>query len=335
MATRSAKIDQKADLIWAIADKLTGVYKPHEYGDVILPLTVIRRFDCILSDTKDAVLQKYDEVKNLPMKDILLRKASKKDFYNTSKYTFERLMDDPDHIEENFREYLNKFSANVRDILEKFKFDGHITTMANKGIAKVFVNNFNLPESTAIIDLAYGRCRDDNSHWQNVLKYCKDGCFQAMIDEYIHMLKETAGFQSDGNQYQIVHDMMMDSLKIHTATYIADTYPDFKKRINGADRKSDGCRIRSSYAVGFTKDAGDNSKVVMRKENIRNAFNSPMRPFVLATTSIGQEGLDFHNYCRVIMHWNLPSNPIDVGRILRTFKIKKNVEVTDNGKIII
>ena len=182
-------------------------------------------------------------------------------------------------------------------------------------LAKVFVNNFNLPESTAIIDLAYGRCRDDNSHWQNVLKYCKDGCFQAMIDEYIHMLKETAGFQSDGNQYQIVHDMMMDSLKIHTATYIADTYPDFKKRINGADRKSDGCRIRSSYAVGFTKDAGDNSKVVMRKENIRNAFNSPMRPFVLATTSIGQEGLDFHNYCRVIMHWNLPSNPIDLSLI--------------------
>ena len=81
MATRSAKIDQKADLIWAIADKLTGVYKPHEYGDVILPLTVIRRFDCILSDTKDAVLQKYEEVKNLPMKDVLLRKAAEKDFY--------------------------------------------------------------------------------------------------------------------------------------------------------------------------------------------------------------------------------------------------------------
>ena len=211
-----------------------------------------------------------------------------------------------------------------------YRSNGRSTARATS-LAKVFVNNFNLSESTAIIDLAYGRCRDDNSHWQNVLKYCKDGCFQAMIDEYIHMLKETAGFQSDGNQYQIVHDMMMDSLKIHTATYIADTYPDFKKRINGADRKSDGCRIRSSYAVGFTKDAGDNSKVVMRKENIRNAFNSPMRPFVLATTSIGQEGLDFHNYCRVIMHWNLPSNPIDLeqreGRINR-FKclaIRQNV----------
>ena len=104
MSVRSAKIDQKADLIWAIADKLTGVYKPHEYGDVILPLTVIRRFDCILSDTKDVVLQKYEEVKNLPMKDVLLRKVAEKDFYNTSKYTFERLMDDPDHIEDNFRD---------------------------------------------------------------------------------------------------------------------------------------------------------------------------------------------------------------------------------------
>ena len=76
------------------------------------------------------------------MKDILLRKASKKDFYNTSKYTFERLMDDPDHIEENFREYLNKFSANVRDILEKFKFDGHITTMANKGILYIVLKEY-------------------------------------------------------------------------------------------------------------------------------------------------------------------------------------------------
>ncbi len=142
MATRNAKIDQKADLIWAIADKLTGVYKPHEYGEVILPLTVIRRFDCILSDTKDAVLKKYEEVKNLPMKDVLLRKASGYEFYNTSKYTFERLMADPDAIEENFKDYLNGFSENVRDIIEKFKFDGHITTMANKNILYIVLKEF-------------------------------------------------------------------------------------------------------------------------------------------------------------------------------------------------
>ena len=142
MTTRSAKIDQKAGLIWAIADKLTGVYKPHEYGDVILPLTVIRRFDCILFDTKDAVLKKYEEVKNLPMKDVLLRKASGFDFYNTSKYTFEKLMDDPDHIEENFRDYLNGFSENVQDIIQKFEFDGHITRMANKNILYIVLKEF-------------------------------------------------------------------------------------------------------------------------------------------------------------------------------------------------
>lgn len=198
-------------------------------------------------------------------------------------------------------------------------------------LAKIFINNFNLPESTAIIDLAYGRCRDDNSHWQNVLKYCKDGCFQAMIDEYIHMLRESVGSQDDVDRNSLVHNIMVESLNIRTATYAIDTYADFKKRITGTNEIGDECRIRSSYAIGFGNERGDNSKTVIRKENIRNAFNSPMRPFVLATTSIGQEGLDFHNYCRIIMHWNLPSNPIDLeqreGRINR-FKclaIRQNV----------
>ena len=139
----SSNINEKAALIWAIADKLTGVYKPHEYGEVILPLTVIRRFDCILADTKDAVLKKYDEVKALEMKDVFLRNA----FYNTSKYTFERLLDDPDHIEANFRAYLEGFSENVRDIIEKFKFDGHITTMANKGILYIVIKEFTSPKA--------------------------------------------------------------------------------------------------------------------------------------------------------------------------------------------
>ena len=138
----SAHINEKAALIWAIADKLTGVYKPHEYGEVILPLTVIRRFDCILADTKDAVLEKYESVKNLPMKDVLLRKAAGHDFYNTSKYTFERLIDDPDSIEENFNQYLQGFSENVRDIIDKFKFGGHIATMANKGILYIVLKEF-------------------------------------------------------------------------------------------------------------------------------------------------------------------------------------------------
>lgn len=147
----STSINEKAALIWAIADKLTGVYKPHEYGEVILPLTVIRRFDCILADTKNVVLEKYDEVKSLPMRDVLLRKVSGYEFYNTSKYTFEKLLEDPDNIEENFHNYLNGFSENVRDIIEKFKFDGHIDTMANKGILYIVSKSSLQPEPIFIL----------------------------------------------------------------------------------------------------------------------------------------------------------------------------------------
>lgn len=143
----SANISEKAALIWAIADKLTGVYKPHEYGEVILPLTVIRRFDCILEDTKEAVHEKYESVKNIPMRDILLRKVSGRAFYNTSKYTFEKLLDDPDNIEDNFRDYINGFSENVQDIILKFKFDGHITTMADKGILYIVLKEFTSPKA--------------------------------------------------------------------------------------------------------------------------------------------------------------------------------------------
>jgi len=143
----SSNISEKAALIWAIADKLTGVYKPHEYGEVILPLTVIRRFDCILADTREAVRNKYASVKALPMRDVLLRKASGHAFYNTSNYDFEKLLDDPDNIEANFHEYLNGFSENVRDIIEKFKFDGHISTMANKDILYIVLKEFTSPNA--------------------------------------------------------------------------------------------------------------------------------------------------------------------------------------------
>ena len=85
----SANIAEKASLIWNIADKLTGVFKPHEYGNVILPLTVIRRFDCILSEKKQAVLAMYDKVKDNPLKDNFLKAASGYEFYNVSKFTFE------------------------------------------------------------------------------------------------------------------------------------------------------------------------------------------------------------------------------------------------------
>lgn len=138
-------VQEKANLIWAIADKLTGVYKPHEYGNVILPLTVIRRFDCLLADTKEATLAVYEKNKALPVgpvRDKLVCMASGHDFYNVSKYDFNKLMDDADNIEANFRDYLNGFSENVQDIIRKFKFDAHITTMANKDILYIVLKEF-------------------------------------------------------------------------------------------------------------------------------------------------------------------------------------------------
>ena len=188
-------------------------------------------------------------------------------------------------------------------------------------LAKVFVNRFNATEATAAIILAYGDNEDSegDGHWRNVLRYCCDGGFGAMLDEYVHMVSEGAGFGLSEDKNHQVHELMIDALKIHSASYFVDTYPAFKKRMQG--EKYQRTFMRSHYAVGFTKSEGSESKNVDRKDSIRNAFNSPMRPFVLATTSIGQEGLDFHHYCRKIMHWNLPGNPIDLeqreGRINR------------------
>lgn len=188
-------------------------------------------------------------------------------------------------------------------------------------LAKVFVNRFNATEATAAVMLSYmeDESSEGDGHWRNVLRYCCDGGFGAMLDEYVHMVSEGAGFgmADDGNRR--IHEIMVEALKIHSASYAVDTYPDFKRRMKG--NKYHKTYMRSHYAVGFTKSEGAESKNTERKESIRNAFNSPMRPFVLATTSIGQEGLDFHQYCRKIMHWNLPGNPIDLeqreGRIIR------------------
>ena len=143
-----SNVNEKANLIWAIADKLTGVYKPHEYGKVILPLTVIRRFDCILTDTKEAVLKKHNSMPaDFPMREQFLKKESGYEFYNTSKYTFETLLDDASNIEENFKNYINGFSENVKQIIEKFKFDNEIQTMADKNLLFIVLQEFTTPKA--------------------------------------------------------------------------------------------------------------------------------------------------------------------------------------------
>ena len=132
----TVNIQEKANLIWAIADKLVGTYKPHEYGNVILPMCVIKRFSDTLVGTKDKVIEtnKSLDSRGIMVKDGFLRAASGYDFYNVSPFTFEGLLSDAENIAENFRSYLNHFSNNVIDVIEKFEFDKEITKLSNNGI---------------------------------------------------------------------------------------------------------------------------------------------------------------------------------------------------------
>ena len=137
-------VSEKASLIWSIADKLVGVYKPHEYGDVILPLTVLKRFDSVLFDTKGKVLEiakKYPET--FAKRDFILKETAGQKFYNTSKYDFKKLLDDPDNIEENFYNYINGYSDEVKDIIKNFDLNRQIEKMAGNGILYQVIDTFN------------------------------------------------------------------------------------------------------------------------------------------------------------------------------------------------
>lgn len=162
MNTLTQSINEKANLIWGIADKLTGVYKPHEYGLIILPLTVLKRFDCVLADTKEQV---FNQAEKLPVtfaqRDLLLKETAKHNFYNTSKYDFKKLLDEPDNIEENLLNYINGFSKEAKDIIDKFKFEAQIELMANKNILYSVIEEFNStkadlhPDKVTNIEMGY------------------------------------------------------------------------------------------------------------------------------------------------------------------------------------
>ena len=136
-------IAEKATVIWNVADMLRGPFKPHEYGLVILPMTVVKRFhDCLLP-THDNVLVQYEKVKHLAVIDGFLTRASGYQFYNISKFTFETLLADPDNIETNFKDYLAGFSANAQDVLSKFDFDNIIKRMVESNTLYLIIKEFN------------------------------------------------------------------------------------------------------------------------------------------------------------------------------------------------
>lgn len=156
-----ANIAEKAAMIWNVADMLRGPFKPHEYGLVILPMTVVKRFhDCLLP-THQAVLDTYEKVKKLQVIDGFLQMASGYQFYNTSRFTFETLLADPDNIESNFRDYLSGFSANAQDVLAKFDFDNIIKRMVESNTLYLVIKEFGSekgylgPDKISAVDCGY------------------------------------------------------------------------------------------------------------------------------------------------------------------------------------
>ena len=139
-------ISEKSTVIWNVADMLRGPFKPHEYGLVILPMTVVKRFhDCLLP-THDKVLETYEKVRTLEVYDGFLVRASGYQFYNISPFTFDKLIADPDNIESNFRNYLAGFSENVQDVLAKFDFDSIIRRMVESNTLYLVVKEFATPK---------------------------------------------------------------------------------------------------------------------------------------------------------------------------------------------
>lgn len=161
----NTNIQEKANLIWEIATHLVGFYKPHEYGKVILPMTVLKRFDDALAPTREKVWKVDKELKEHKaegeIRDGALCRASGFSFYNTSKFDFARLLADPDNIESNFEDYLQGFSDNIKDILANFKFVDEVKNMQKGNILYVVVQEFNSkkgdmsPDKITSMDMGY------------------------------------------------------------------------------------------------------------------------------------------------------------------------------------
>lgn len=146
MEDESVDITQEANFIWSIANKLRGAYMPDKYGDVIIPMTVIRRFECVLEPKKDKVVATYEENKAYPAR--ALARIAGKQFYNTSRYNLKELCNDPDHIAANFKAYIDGFSANVQDILNELSVTAHIEKMDKENCL------FNVIKAFSEIDLS-------------------------------------------------------------------------------------------------------------------------------------------------------------------------------------
>ncbi len=169
-----------ANFLWSIADLLRGTYRQADYGKVILPLTVLRRLDCVLEPTKPKVLEKYAAMKGGKVQNLdpILNRITKVPFHNISKLDFAKLKGDPNHIAQNLNAYIKGFSENARDIfVERFKFTTQIQTLDEKNLLYLVVSRF------AEVDL----------HPDSVPNHMMGSVYEELIRRFAEQSNETAG----------------------------------------------------------------------------------------------------------------------------------------------
>ena len=199
---------------------------------------------------------------------------------------------------------------------------------ASVHVAEALRRQFNAPDAIAVLQ----QSDEEDAYWQRVLHYGAEGNLQAVLDEYVHLQYEadSSGAASEGEAVVKTADSIFTAASIRSS----QLRPDYL-RVSGGKLEFDQepLTLRCRYAARYGQ-AEDEDGAIARKEVVRAAFNSPFRPFVLASTSVGQEGLDFHSWCHSIVHWNLPSNPVDLeqreGRVHRYkgHAVRRNIAKT-------
>jgi len=204
----------------------------------------------------------------------------------------------------------------LRRVSGGIPYDDPVLLGGAASVAEGFRQLFNMPESMALLRSE----REGTPYWRKVLAYCVDGNLQSVLDEYAHCLKESLGFigYDPEKAADAVAAEIADALSLRTSRLDID---EIRADEGRGMIEINKVRLRCRFALRLGDIIDDTGSVLSRTSNVRQAFNSPFRPFILATTSIGQEGLDFHTYCHRVYHWNLPSNPVDLeqreGRVHR------------------